>query len=621
MRGRGKMIAKIKLVIWDLDETFWKGTLSEGKVEPIRKNIEAVRTMTDKGIVNSVCSKNDFSDAKKRLEADDFANVWDLIVFPSIDWTPKGERMAQLITDMNLRAENVLFIDDNQSNLQEALYYNKGLQVLDADNLNELYLYIASCDSIDISHTRLKQYKILEKKRQERQKSSSNEDFLKESDIHVWIDSECRDTARIAELITRTNQLNYTKVRISEKELKDLLDSRSYDSGAVFAKDRFGDYGMVGFYCIDKCNKRALHYLFSCRTLGMGIEQWVYQRMNYPEMNVVGPVTVALQKDRLVTWVNEDQSINEFIRASAGKKTIQNHKRKVRKQCQVLLKGPCDMFALQPFLGGIHIETEFNHVNDAGITISSHNHTSQIVEAHTLSHEKKDKILETCSFFDQSVFETNIFSDRYDVIFLSLLTDCLQGVYRNKKDGYIISISSVNWPLTDVKYMEKYNDSVNGYPLSQEFLHMFSEKFEFLGMLDVECIIKNIEYIRSNMNAATLLVLMLGSEVECEKDSDGCKGCAYRHAIVNKAVAEHFKDREDIRLINFTDFVKGQESFIDCTDHLTKDTFYKIASRMTEIINEYTGSIVKVNGEKSLGYLAARGLRKLTKIIGINNYQ
>ncbi len=26
---------KIKLVIWDMDETFWKGTISEEKITPI----------------------------------------------------------------------------------------------------------------------------------------------------------------------------------------------------------------------------------------------------------------------------------------------------------------------------------------------------------------------------------------------------------------------------------------------------------------------------------------------------------------------------------------------------------------------------------------------------------
>ena len=50
---------KIKLVIWDLDDTFWKGTISEEPVEQISRNIKLVRDLTDRGIVNTICSKND----------------------------------------------------------------------------------------------------------------------------------------------------------------------------------------------------------------------------------------------------------------------------------------------------------------------------------------------------------------------------------------------------------------------------------------------------------------------------------------------------------------------------------------------------------------------------------
>ena len=73
---------KIKLVIWDLDETFWKGTISDGEVEPIPENIEIVKKLTDRGIVNSICSKNDHEVAKNELIKE---GVWDYFVFPSID--------------------------------------------------------------------------------------------------------------------------------------------------------------------------------------------------------------------------------------------------------------------------------------------------------------------------------------------------------------------------------------------------------------------------------------------------------------------------------------------------------------------------------------------------------
>ena len=50
---------KIKLVIWDLDETFWKGTFSEGTVDIPQENVTLLKMLTDIGIVNSICSKND----------------------------------------------------------------------------------------------------------------------------------------------------------------------------------------------------------------------------------------------------------------------------------------------------------------------------------------------------------------------------------------------------------------------------------------------------------------------------------------------------------------------------------------------------------------------------------
>ena len=50
----------IKLVIWDLDETFWKGTLSEGSVVVPDENAQLVKDLTDCGIINSISSKNGY---------------------------------------------------------------------------------------------------------------------------------------------------------------------------------------------------------------------------------------------------------------------------------------------------------------------------------------------------------------------------------------------------------------------------------------------------------------------------------------------------------------------------------------------------------------------------------
>jgi len=57
----------IRLVIWDLDETFWNGTLTEGGITPIQSNIDMIETLNSRGIVNAICSKNHFEEAKQAL--------------------------------------------------------------------------------------------------------------------------------------------------------------------------------------------------------------------------------------------------------------------------------------------------------------------------------------------------------------------------------------------------------------------------------------------------------------------------------------------------------------------------------------------------------------------------
>jgi len=56
-------------VIWDLDDTFWQGTLSERGVTLGEANAELVRTLAARGIVSSICSRNDFPAAEEQLKS------------------------------------------------------------------------------------------------------------------------------------------------------------------------------------------------------------------------------------------------------------------------------------------------------------------------------------------------------------------------------------------------------------------------------------------------------------------------------------------------------------------------------------------------------------------------
>lgn len=82
-----------------------------------------------------------------------------------------------MIKDMALRPENVLFIDDNLSNLGEAEYVCPSLLVATPNIIPYLYNNVDSIGKDDRELSRLNQYKVLEKKRLDKQTFTSNHDF------------------------------------------------------------------------------------------------------------------------------------------------------------------------------------------------------------------------------------------------------------------------------------------------------------------------------------------------------------------------------------------------------------------------------------------------------------
>ena len=52
--------SKIKLVIWDLDNTFWKGIISETAIEPIDSHLQLVRRIKANFFINHPDSWREF---------------------------------------------------------------------------------------------------------------------------------------------------------------------------------------------------------------------------------------------------------------------------------------------------------------------------------------------------------------------------------------------------------------------------------------------------------------------------------------------------------------------------------------------------------------------------------
>ncbi|MFX9061593.1 hypothetical protein ABTN34_17290, partial [Acinetobacter baumannii] len=61
------MYSDVRLVIWDLDETFWDGTLCEGGIEYNQFHHDIIQILCRRGIMSSICSRNDFAPVEALL--------------------------------------------------------------------------------------------------------------------------------------------------------------------------------------------------------------------------------------------------------------------------------------------------------------------------------------------------------------------------------------------------------------------------------------------------------------------------------------------------------------------------------------------------------------------------
>src|SRR5262249_43522067 len=155
--------------------------------------------------------------------------------------SPKGGMLSRIVEKAQISEENILFIDDNPSNLAEVKFSCPKLHVAAPEFLPELLAHQAFVGKDDASHSRLQQYKVLERKDVERQSFSSSQDFLKQSGIVVKVIKDLAPlTERLHELIERTNQLNFTKRRIDKPELERLISEDRYNTFAVTVKDNYG---------------------------------------------------------------------------------------------------------------------------------------------------------------------------------------------------------------------------------------------------------------------------------------------------------------------------------------------------------------------------------------------
>ena len=268
---------KIKLVVWDVDNTLWDGSVFYTDKENIKLKPgteSALKELTKRGIKNTICSKNYYEDVDKMLEKFEIKKYFDSA---EVNWGLKSDNIKKLIKKYNVLQEEVCFVDDDAFQRAEVLSQISNLKAIElGDPLDILSLQEFKLENeTEEDRERVKLLKE-QRNREEAEKNHKGDykEFLMNCDIKMVIRSvEEEDWERVVQLFNRTNELNTTGNRYELEKLK-----KQYENGEIKVyvselKDKFGDYGLIAECILDTRTQdwEIKDLTVSCRTMGRGI--------------------------------------------------------------------------------------------------------------------------------------------------------------------------------------------------------------------------------------------------------------------------------------------------------------------------------------------------------------
>ena len=272
---RKLLVPEKKVLALDLDDTLWKGVVSEVGPSGVEPNLELQRQALElraRGVVLVALSMNDpedvepmWSDPRMLLHADDFAAM-------RINWAAKSGNLADVARELNVGTDSFVFVDDNSSNRAEMRVSLPEVAV--SQFPPDLAQYFPARIVTDEDRARAEMYKA-ESKRREAAAGMTYDDYLRS----LGIVNEVRpvsaaDVPRVVQLSQRSNQMNVLTVRRTEGEILGFASDPSRVILALRSSDRFGDLGLVAFANARVDGERAEieDWVMSCRAMNRRIE-------------------------------------------------------------------------------------------------------------------------------------------------------------------------------------------------------------------------------------------------------------------------------------------------------------------------------------------------------------
>lgn len=267
--------AGIKCVVWDLDDTLWQGTLLEGDDPVLTPGVkEIILELDNRGILQSIASKNDHAAAWERLTA---FGLNELFLHPQIGWANKSDSMRTIAERLGIGLNTLALVDDQAFERDEVRFHLPEITTIDAADIGSLLHLPALQPRFVTSESKLRRQMYRAdflRKQDEEEFAGSREAFLATlgTVMTVRVAGE-QDLRRAEELTIRTNQLNTTGRTYSYETLRALLHSRDHLLLVAELEDRYGTSGTIGLVLIERGADTWMVklLLMSCRVVSRGV--------------------------------------------------------------------------------------------------------------------------------------------------------------------------------------------------------------------------------------------------------------------------------------------------------------------------------------------------------------
>jgi len=288
-----------KAIIFDCDNTLWKGIIAEDGFENIElSRIErvgaifseiqslALSLQRNQGVLLGLCSKNNLADVNKVLDEhpDMLIRNNDLSI-KIINWKDKASNLKEISNELNIGLESIVFIDDSDFEVELVKNELPEVTVLKVpskiheypkmirDNFGLFFGF--SMTEEDRSKTTM--YQQQAERALEEKKIGNINDYLSSLGITVKVHiDDYSSVSRMAQITQKTNQFNLTTKRYTEAEILKFVSDETVKVISIAVSDKFGDSGVTGL-CVFKIlpseNIAEIDtLLMSCRIIGRNIE-------------------------------------------------------------------------------------------------------------------------------------------------------------------------------------------------------------------------------------------------------------------------------------------------------------------------------------------------------------